>query len=120
MGIQTLPEGFILVTLPQKPHLGHEMEKINEIAHDGCEYDVIVDFSAVQVLTSSSICNLLLLREFLGACGRQPFLCSVSLSVKCLFIRLGLETLFAFADHKSVVLQARAPQTRPVGGPPRR
>jgi anti-anti-sigma regulatory factor len=120
MGIQTLPEGFILVTLPQKPHLDHELQKINEIAYHGRECDVIIDFSAVQMLTSSSICNLLLLRDFLSAFGRRVFLCSLSLSIKCVFIRLGLETLFEFADHKSAVLQARALQTRPAGGLPRR
>jgi len=108
MAILTLPEGFILVTLPQRPHLGHELERINEIACDGCSYDVIIDFSVVEMLTSASICNLLLLREFLSAVGHQVFLCSVSLPVKCLFIRLGLETLFEFADDSLGVLETVA------------
>lgn len=106
MTIQTLPEGLILVTLPQRPHLGHELERINEIACDGCNHDVIIDFSSVEILTSASICNLLLLREFLSSVGHQVFLCSVSLPVKCLFIRLGLETLFEFADDRFGVLEA--------------
>ena len=105
MGIQTLPEGFILVTLPQRPHLGYELERTNEIACDGCNCDVIIDFSGVQILTSASICNLLLLRDFLNALSRQLFLCSVSLPVKCLFIRLGLDTLFEFADDRFAALE---------------
>jgi len=108
MAIQTSSEGFILVTLSQRPHLGHELERINEIACDGCNYDVLIDFSSVQILTSASICNLLLLRELLIAVGHQVFLCSVSLPVKCIFIRLGLETLFEFADDRFGVLETVA------------
>jgi anti-anti-sigma regulatory factor len=110
MGIQISPEGFIVVSLPQQPHLGHELERINEIAYDGCDSDVIIDFSAVQMLTSASICNLLLLKDFLSAFSRKVLLCNVPLPVKCLFIRLGVDTLFEFADDRSTALQDSSQQ----------
>jgi len=108
MGIQALPEGFILVTLPQQPHLGYELQKINEIASNGCDCDVIVDLSFAQILASTSICNLLLLRDFLSAFGHRVILCNASLPIKCLFIRLGLETLFEFTDYRSAAIESIA------------
>lgn len=104
MGIRYLSEDIIFVTLPQKPHLGRELNNVNEIASDGCDCDVIIDFSRAKILTSASINNLILLKGFLIALNHQLILCNVSTLIKYFFTRLGLATFFEFSDDKPAAL----------------
>lgn len=106
MGIRYLSEDIIFVTLPKKPHLGSELNNVNEIASDGCDCDVIIDFSRAKILTSASISNLMLLKGFLSALNNQLILCNVSTLIKYIFTRLGLETFFEFVGDKSAALAA--------------
>lgn len=100
MGIRYLSENIIFVTLPKKPHLGSELNNVNEIASDGCDCDVIIDFSRAKILTSASISNLMLLKDFLSAHNHQLILCNVSTLIKYIFTRLSLEPFFEFSDEK--------------------
>jgi anti-anti-sigma regulatory factor len=104
MSIANLSGDVLFVTLPKRPHLSNELENVNEMASDGCDRDIIIDFSGVEILISASICNLTLLEKFLSARRHQLVLCSVPIRIMCMFIRLGLETLFKFADDKSSAL----------------
>lgn len=106
MGIRYLSEGVIFVALPKKPHLGSELNNVNEIASDGCDCDVIIDFSRAKILTSASICNLILLKDLLSALNHQLILCNVSTLIKYIFTQLGLETLFEFSDDKFAALES--------------
>lgn len=106
MGIRYLSEDIIFVALPKKPHLGNELNNINEIASDGCDYDVIIDFSRAKMLTSASISNLMLLKGFLSGLNHQLILCNVSTIIKYIFTQLGLETSFEFVGDKSAALAA--------------
>ena len=106
MGIRYLSENIIFVTLPKKPHLGSELNNVNEIASNRCDCDVIIDFSRAKILTSASISNLILLKGFLSLVNHQLILCSVSTLIKYIFTRLGLETFFEFAGDESAALAA--------------
>ncbi len=106
MGIRYLSEGVIFVALPQKPHLGSELNNVNEIASDGCDCDVIIDFSRTKILTSANISNLILLKGFLSLVNHQLILCNVSTLIKYIFTRLGLETFFEFSDDKFAALES--------------
>ncbi len=106
MGIRYLSESVVFVTLPQKPHLGSELSNVNEITSDGCDCDVIIDFSRTKILTSASISNLILLKNFLSLVNHQLILCNVSTLIKYIFTRLGLETFFEFAGDKSAALES--------------
>lgn len=106
MGIRNLTEDIIILNLPSKPHRGNELERINELASDGCDCDVIMDFSGVEILISASISNLILLGGFLSASNRHLVLCNVPLSIQCIFIRMGLDTHFEFAHDQSAALEA--------------
>ncbi len=107
MGIRYLSEGVIFVALPKKPHLGSELNNVNEIASDGgCDCDVIIDFSRAKILTSASVSNLILLKGFLSSVNHQLILCNVSTLIKYIFTRLGLETFFEFSDDKSAALES--------------
>lgn len=106
MGIRYLSEDIIFVTLPKKPHLGSELNNVNEITSDGCDCDVIIDFFRAKILTSASISNLVLLKGFLGSVNHQLILCNVSTLIKYIFTRLGLETFFEFSDDKFAALES--------------
>jgi len=106
MGIRYLSEDIIFVTLPKKPHLGSELNNVNEIASDGCDCDVIIDFSRAKILTSASISNLILLKGLLSSVNHQLILCNVSTLIKYIFTRLDLETFFEFVGDKSAALES--------------
>ncbi len=99
MGIKNLSEGVILVTLPEEPHLSDEIETINEIIGKRCDRDVVIDFLRVKTLTSSSICNLIILNKFLTKCGYRLILCNVSMLIKGIFAVIGLQDFFEFTEQ---------------------
>jgi anti-anti-sigma regulatory factor len=104
--------GILLAVLPKEPQLRRELETINDtISNDG-DYDVVIDFTRVEVLTSSSISNLVILHNLLCEHGRQLILCSVSLPTKGLFNVVGLADLFSFAEDKFAAL-ARLQRSQP-------
>jgi anti-anti-sigma regulatory factor len=105
MGIQNLTKDIIFINLPAKPHVGDELERINQFVSYGCDCDVIIDFSGVEILTSASLSNLMLLDQFLKPLNRQLVLCNVPLPIQCIFIRSGLETFFEFAHNKSAAVE---------------
>lgn len=101
MGIQTFSEDILLIDLPFKePQIGDELKSLNEIIGAGGDCDVIVDFSKVEIITSSNISNLLALRALLREHGRQLILCSVSAPTKGIFTVAGLDAVFEFARDK--------------------
>jgi len=100
MGIQNLSEEVLFVTLPKQPHLSDELERINDIINNGPEHDVVVDFSKVEMLSSESICNLMILRELLKGLDRHLVLCGLSAQVKNIFGITGLSDLFEFAQDR--------------------
>jgi len=100
MGIQNFSEDILVVTLPEQPHTSHELESINEIASNSHGHDIVIDFSKVKILTSASVCNLMILRELLSSLGRQFVLFSVPPPVRNIFTITGLEGTFQFASDK--------------------
>jgi anti-anti-sigma factor len=107
MGIQNLSEDVVLVELPFKePQIDDELKAVNEIASSKPDLDVIIDFSKVEIITSSSIGNLIILRNILHERGRRLMLCNVAPMTKCIFVVAGLKDIFEFVDDKSAALAA--------------
>lgn len=104
MGIRNLSEDVILVTLPKEPQTGKELRAVNETVSSEGLWDIIIDFSMVEIITSSNISNLLILHRSLEDAGRRLILCSVALPTKCIFKVAGLDGLFEFADDKFAAL----------------
>ncbi len=105
MGIQNVSVDVLLVTLPKGSHLDDEIETVNGIVSEDCEHDVIIDFSRVEMLTSESICSLMILNKYLSGFGHQLVLYSVPSEIQHIFSRTGLEVLFTFADDEYDALQ---------------
>ena len=98
MGIRNLSEDILLVTLPQQPQQSDELEAVNAMLSETIDRDIVMDFSEVQMLTSESICGLLILAKLLAGVGRQLVLCSLPPAIYDIFVRTGLLSVFEFAD----------------------
>jgi anti-anti-sigma factor len=104
MGIENWSEDTVLVELPPEPQIGDELKTIAEVVQDRCECDVILDFSRVDVLTSSSLSKLLRLRKLLAECGHRLVFCSVAPATKGILTVTGLDGVFELAEDKFAAL----------------
>jgi len=107
MGIKNLSEDVLLVELPdEEPDIADELKTVNETLSDKSICDVIVDFSGVEVITSSSISNLLIMRSFLSERERRLILCNVAVTTKGIFVVAGLNEAFEFVDDRPTAVAA--------------
>jgi len=104
MGIQNWSEDIILVDLPQEPELGDELKTATEAVRDRGDCEVVIDFSEVDIITSSSLSKLLKLRKLVGDCGHRLVFCSVAPATKGIFTITGLDGIFEIVDDKFVAL----------------
>lgn len=104
MGIQNWSEEILLVELPQEPELGDELKTVTEMVRDRGDCDVVVDFSSVDIVTSSSLSKLLRLRKLLVDCGHRLVFCNVAPATKGIFTVTGLDGIFELVDDKFVAL----------------
>lgn len=104
MGIQNWSDDIILVDLPQEPDMGDELKNATEIVRDRGNCDVVIDFSIVDIVTSSSLSKLLKLRKLLADCGHRLVFCNVAAATKGIFTVTGLEGVFEIVDDKFVAL----------------
>ncbi len=106
MGIQNWSEDIILLDLPAEPQMSDELKLVIEAVRDRGDCDVLIDFSGVDIITSSSISALLRLRKLLEDCGHRLIFCGVAPATKGVFILTGLDEIFEFYDEKFVALAA--------------
>ena len=104
MGIQNWSEDVILVDLPQEPEIGDELATITDMVRDRGNCDVVIDFSNVDIITSSSLSKLLKLRKLLVDCGHRLVFCGVAPATKGIFTVTGLDGIFEIVDDKFVAL----------------
>ena len=106
MGIDHSSQGILTVDLLPEPDMGTELENVANIVRDGGDCDVVVDFSSVDIITSSSISKLLKLKKLLDGFGHQLILCGLINATKQIFKLAGLDQVFDFADDKPAALTA--------------
>ena len=104
MGIQNWTENIILADLPAEPLMGDELKTITDITRDRDDCDVVVDFSVVDIITSSSLSKFLKLRKMLMDANHELVFCNVAPATKGIFSVTGLEGIFKIADDKFVAL----------------
>jgi len=105
MACQNLSGDLLVITLPQQPQLGPELQNLHEIADEQCDRDVIIDLSRVEMLTSESICDLMVLNTTLIGFSRRLILCNTPVAIKQVFERTGLDRVFSFADSKTAAME---------------
>lgn len=104
MGLQNWSEDIILVDLPPEPGLGDELKNVTDVTRDRGDCDVVVDFSSVDIVTSSSLSKLLKLRKLLADCGHRLVFSNVAPATRGIFTVTGLDGIFEVADDKFVAL----------------
>ncbi len=104
MAIQDWSENIILVDLPPEPQMGDELEAVTQIVRDRGDCEVVVDFSGVDIVTSSTLSKLLKLRKLLTDCGHQLVFCGAAPATKRIFTITGLDEIFEFVDDKFTAL----------------
>ena len=115
MGIRNLSENIIVAELPSDgPERADELKSLNETISNNDQFDVIIDFSKVEIINSWNISNLLILRSMLEDAGRKLILCNISTITKCIFVVAGLSEIFIFADDRSAALASIPDKDSPV------
>lgn len=104
MGIQNWSEDIILVDLPAEPEMGEELKTITQMARDRGDCEVVVDFSKVDIVTSSSLSKLLRLKKLTSDCGHRLVFCNVAPATKGIFTVTGLDGIFEIVDDKFIAL----------------
>ena len=100
MKIQDWSEDIIFVELQREPQMRDELKTVTDIINDRGDCDVIIDFSSVDIITSSSLSQLLKLRKSLADCGHRLIFCSIHAFTKTAFEITGLDGIFELADNK--------------------
>ena len=89
---------YILYTpVSQEPGLRHELVTIKEIVSGRDDCNVIISLADIEILTSSTITQLLEIHNSLSGHGRMLILCKVGLPVKGIFRIEGLSPVFNIA-----------------------
>ncbi len=104
MGIQNWSENIVVVDLPEEPQLSDELKAVTEIVRDRGDCEVVIDFSSVDIVTSSSLSKLLKLRKLLADCSHRLVFCNVAAATKGIFTVTGLDGIFELVDDKFVAL----------------
>lgn len=94
-----------LVVLTGEPKLADQIKAVTEGLDANQKCHVIFDFSHVDILTSASISNLIVLRDSLRRLGRRLVLCNSAPATKSIFRMVGLEELFTFCPDYTAALQ---------------
>jgi anti-anti-sigma regulatory factor len=107
MGIKNISKNVLFVDLPSNAsQIENELNDLNETVIIKSDCDVVIDFFRVEIITSSSISNLLILRKLLQEQGRRLIFCSVAVMTKYIFTVSGLDNAFDFVDDRSSALSA--------------
>jgi len=107
MNTENPPQNPLVVDLPSKQaEIAAELRKLNETLSENPTRDVIIDFSKVEIITSASLSNLLILRNLLAEHNHSLILSNVSVMTKCIFTVAGLDKVFDFAADKTDALAA--------------
>ena len=104
MGIQNWSENVILIDLLGEPEMGEELTAATGMFRDRADCDVVIDFSTVDIVTSSSISKLLKLQKMAKDCNQHLILCGVAPATRGIFEVTGLDDIFEFVDDKFMAL----------------
>ena len=107
MEMQNLPNNVISVKLSSsEKKISDELKELNESISQQSNVDVIIDFSNVEIINSSNISNLLILRGFVEKNRHRLFFYNVQTITRCIFVVAGLTDSFIFIDDLEDTLKA--------------
>jgi anti-anti-sigma factor len=92
-------DNIIVIELPAEPDLRAELDRAMEILQAGCNSDVIMDFSKVDIMTSMSLSGFLKVREVVCQAGRRLIFCNAKSITKDIFKVTCFDGIFEFAEN---------------------
>ena len=105
MAISNLTEQVLLITLPSRPQASSDIEQAaQEITADAPQH-VIIDFSQVRIVSSSTVSELLIIENHLHELNRHLILCCLPPRVQKLLESVGLQGFFQVADDSLGALE---------------
>jgi anti-anti-sigma factor len=104
MGIQDWSDNCLLVTVAPEPDMSDELKTVTEIIRKRNKCSVVIDFSDAEIVTSSSLAQLLRLQKVLDDHNQQMVLCGASPRTKGVFEVTGLDKVFEFVEDKFTAL----------------
>jgi anti-anti-sigma factor len=102
-------DSVAVVTLVPEPRMYAQLDGLIDTIRENSNQDVVLDFSAVGMLTTSGISRLMRLRSLLDGSGRRLVLCRVRTAVKDVFAITGLDMVLEFAERRGDALSAIRP-----------
>ena len=106
MSIEMRSEGVVLAELPAEPEAFEELENVICCVQDRGGYDVVLDFTNVEFLTSRSLAPLLRLKQQLGYDGQRILLCCVGDTIRGVLSVTALDEIFEVVDNRHDALTA--------------
>jgi anti-anti-sigma regulatory factor len=94
MSIENWSEGVVLVDLPGEAELEGELQQVAALVRDQPDYDVVLDFSNVSILSPRCLIILLQIRKELQICGHRLVLSSLVATTWGILSATGLAGLF--------------------------
>ena len=85
MGIQSWSDGVILVDLPRELEEHKELQTVLKMVQEKGDSNVVIDFSSVNIVGSTTFASLLQLRQVLQDSGHKLVLCGLSPATKGVF-----------------------------------
>lgn len=98
MSINDYSDNIIVVKLPPEPKLRAELDKLMQVLQKGCNSDIIIDFSMVDIMTSLSLSGFLKVRELVNQANKKIIFCNAISITKDIFKVTCFEGIFEFAD----------------------
>jgi anti-anti-sigma factor len=106
MEIRDLSENILLIEASPEPSLNEDLARTIDIVRErGDCCDVIIDFSHVDIVTSSSLSKLLKLRKLLMDVNHTLLLCNVARATKGIFSVTALDSVFTITADKNTAVQ---------------
>ena len=93
-----LTEQVFLITLPSRPQASSDIERATRKITAATPRHVVFDNQQVQIISSSTISELLIIENHLHELNRQLVLCRVPEKIQALLISVGLQSLFQIAN----------------------
>ncbi len=97
------------VTLEPEPRLYAQLDGLIDAVRENSNQDVVLDSSAVGMLTTSGVSRLMRLRSLLDGSGRRLIVCRVRTAVKGIFAITGLGMALELAERRDDALSAIRP-----------
>ena len=101
MTIHNLSQSVVLIELHREPIMPDDLKEAVDVIRQRGDCDLVLDFSDVDIITSSSLAQLLRIRQMMLDCGHRLILCGVNSFTRSAFKVTGLEGIFELVDDKA-------------------